>query len=104
MCVGNQKCGAWCVCQALPKRMTVDCTVSVTASSTNVVSTSTASSPLVAGAGDRSLCDPPDQHPGVTRTPAGEDRPTGYQPHDAGAARLAARRAKALQHGSDSNR
>src|ERR1700751_4833861 len=61
-------------------------------------------SPLVAGAGDRSLFDPPDQHPGVTRTPTGEDRPTGYQPHDAGAARLAARRAKALQHGSDSNR
>ena len=29
------------MCQALPKRMTVDCTVSVTASSTNVASTST---------------------------------------------------------------
>src|SRR5215470_4490 len=52
---------------------------------------------MVASPRDRGLCDPPDQHPGVARTPTGEDGPAGRRIIDAGDSRLAPRRAEALQ-------
>jgi len=59
--------------------------------------------PVVASPRDRGLRDSRDQHPGVARTPAGEDGPARHRIIDASGSRLAPRRAEALQHGGDSD-
>src|SRR4029077_12253212 len=43
MCAASRRCGAWCACPALPKRMRGGSTVNVIVWSPNAFSTSTAS-------------------------------------------------------------